>query len=49
MGGGAVPSGCPRRTQGKVTGVSYTLLFDLVIDPAEVESITLFGQTFPLD
>lgn len=36
-------------TQGKVTGVSYTLLFDRVIDPAEVESITLFGQTFPLN
>ena len=36
-------------TQGKVTGVSYTLLFDLVIDPVEVESITLFGQTFPLN
>ena len=36
-------------SQGKATGVSYTVRFDQILDPQEAASVTLFGQTFPLN
>lgn len=36
------------KSQGRVGGVSYTFCFDRILDTAEAESVTLFGQTFPL-
>lgn len=35
-------------SQGKVVGVSYTFRFDQILDPEDVVSVTLFGQTFEL-